>query len=146
MGHSTERIPISLEGPELAEKAQDNSLVLNYLLSFSPWKWSEAAWIKHAYCYRILYTKCKVTQMLKYFGPIWVFLFSLKKKKKNHCFLHFAFSVPALKVVSSVTTSPETGSGQADILISQVWSISLLSINFTYLPLTLKGLYFQLEN
>lgn len=35
VGHSTEGIPISLEALELAEKVQDNSLVLNYLLSFS---------------------------------------------------------------------------------------------------------------
>lgn len=34
-GHSTEWILISLEALELAEKVQDNSMVLSYLPSFS---------------------------------------------------------------------------------------------------------------
>lgn len=82
-----------------------------------------------------------------FFGP---FGFSYSLKKENHCFLHFDFSVPALRIKSSffcsLSTSSEVSSGQAYILISQVGSISLLSISFHLSFPNSKGSYFQLEN
>lgn len=144
MGHSTAWIPISLEGLELAEKAQDNSLVLNYLLSFSTDGVKQHG---SSMCIVIEFfiQNAKWLKGLSILGPFG-FSYSLKKKKITAFFILLSVSLHLKKVVSSASSSPETGSGQADILISQVQSISLLSISFTYLPLTLKGHYFQLEN
>lgn len=152
VGHSTEGIPISLEALELAEKVQDNSLVLNYLLSFSmemEWRGMDQAWVLlEDSLHKMQSDSNKGLSILGPFG----FSYSLKKKKKkeNHSFLHFAFSIPALKRKSGFlchwVPAPRLAQVRLTFRLLRLGPYLYFSLLSTYLPLTLKGHYSQLEN